>query len=97
MVWGTGGCFAQNLSLVEERCEVRYACDNNSSKWDKEIVSGVTCISPESLKSMGEIKDIFVIMMLENSNIMMRIANQLLDMGIDNFDSVYNWLKYNND
>lgn len=93
VLWGTGNCFAKNLSKVEAYCHVQFACDNNQDKWGKEIVPGIQCISP---KELSEIKDVFVVIMLEDVRIAFQIANQLLDMGIDSFDLVYNWLEYAN-
>lgn len=91
VLWGTGGCFSRNLSQVEQYCDVKYACDNNASKWGKEIVSGIKCISPAELSRM---KDVFVVIMLEDAKQAFQVANQLLDMNIDSFDLVYNWLQY---
>lgn len=94
VLWGTGYSFAKNLPKVETCCKVQYVCDNDSAKWEKEIVSGIKCISPEKL---SEMKDIFVVIMLENVKSAFSVANQLLDMGINDFDVVYNWLEYAKD
>ena len=91
VLWGTGNGFVKHLSTVEEVCSVKYVCDNNKSKWGKEIVPGIKCISP---KELSELKDIFVVLMIEDAKIAFQIANQLLDMGIDTFDLVSNWLQY---
>lgn len=91
VLWGTGACFEKNLSKVEEKNKIEFACDNNSDKWGKEVVKGIKIISPEELK---EIPNVFVIIMLENIGTTMQVANQLIDLGIYRFDSVYNWLKY---
>jgi 2-succinyl-5-enolpyruvyl-6-hydroxy-3-cyclohexene-1-carboxylate synthase len=94
VLWGTGYNFSKNLSEVEQHCNIQYVCDNNSVKWGKEIVSGIKCISPNELEKM---ENIFVVIMMEDARIAFQIANQLLDMGINSFDLVYNWLLYVND
>ena len=91
ILWGTGHCFQKNLSKVENYCNIQYVCDNNSKSWGKEIVSGVKVISP---KELLEMQDIFVVIMLEDAKVAFVIANQLLDMGIKDFDLIYNWLEY---
>lgn len=91
VLWGTGKCFKRNLSKVEAFYPVKYVCDNNPAKWEQEIVLGITCISPDKLKKM---ENVFVIIMLERADITMQVVNQLLDMGMCNFDSVYNWVEY---
>ena len=48
-------------------------------------------ISP---KELLEMQDIFVVIMLEDAKVAFVIANQLLDMGIKDFDLIYNWLEY---
>lgn len=91
VLWGTGYHFSENLSKVEEHCAISYVCDNNQQKWGKEIVPGIKCISPDELAQM---ENIFVVLMIEKTNIAFQIANQLLDIGIDSFDVVDNWLQY---
>lgn len=89
VLWGTGKCFTQNYLKVEERCEIAYICDNEESKWNKEILPGIRCISPEELSRM---KDVFVVIMIENVKAAFQVASQLRDMGIRDFDHIYNWL-----
>jgi len=89
--WGTGLCFRQNVFKIQQYYNVKKVCDNNSNNWGKEIVPGVICISPEQLI---EIDNPFVIIMLENGQIGFNVANQLIDMGISNFDLYSNWSKY---
>lgn len=91
VLWGTGRCFKRHLSKVEALYPIKYVCDNDSTKWEQEIVSGITCISPDQLKKM---ENTFVILMLERADITMQVVNQLLDIGICNFDSVHNWVEY---
>ena len=91
VLWGTGFCFSKNFEVVEKYVRVKYVCDNNSALWGKEIVSGIFCISPEELKKK---KDVFVIIMLESWKTAFSIGNQLINLGIDSFDSFYNWKEY---
>lgn len=91
VLWGTGYCFRTNLAKVEKYCRVTYVCDNDQRKWQEEIASGILCISP---KELTELKDIFVIIMMEDPRVAVLVANQLLDMGISEFDYIYNWLDY---
>lgn len=91
VLWGTGKCFVKNLFKVQAICNVEYVCDNNKRKWDKEIAAGIRCISPTELAGL---ENVFVIIMLENMDVAFQVANQLLDMGIDTFDIIFNWLKY---
>lgn len=91
IVWGTGNCFKNHYAKVEERCKIAGICDNDQKKWNKEIVHGMICIPPEKLIDM---KDVFVVIMIENTRTAFQIANQLLDMGISEFDYIYNWLNY---
>ncbi len=91
VLWGAGYCFSKNLAKVEQICKIKYVCDNNKELWGREIVPGIICISPEKLREM---KHIFVVIMLENIQVAFKVMNQLLEMQIDNFDLVYNWLEY---
>jgi len=91
VLWGCGRCFAKNLANVKKYCKAQYVCTNSSERWGKEIVQGVLCISPEQL---SEMKDLFVVLMMDNNKSAFQVSNQLLDMGITSFDLVYNWLDY---
>ncbi len=91
VLWGTGYCFMKNLSKIEKYCHVQYVCDNNQAKWGREILPDIHCISPQELSAM---RDIFVVIMVEDIKIAFSIANQLLDMNIQSFDIVHNWLNY---
>ena len=93
ILWGSGMVFQEYIKKIEERCKIEYVCDNNQQKWGQEIYEGVKCISPESLK---QIKNPFVVIMIENIGAAFEIGNQLLEMGISSFDTVYNFLKYEN-
>ncbi len=91
VLWGAGKGFYRNYAKVEEICDVDMICDNNPEKWGKEILPGITCISPDELI---KIPNVFVVIMLQDIKYAFRVANQLLDMGIDKFDIVDNWLEY---
>lgn len=91
VVWGAGNCLLRNLNRIQDFYELKYVCDNDVLKWGKEIYDGIYCISPAQLKEM---KDVVVIICIDNVSVAFKIANQLLDMGICNFDHVENWLRY---
>lgn len=85
VLWGSGETFRKYINQL-------YICDNDNLKWGKKIL-GIECISPEQLL---RIKDVYVIIMIQNINVAFQIANQLLDMGIKSFDTVFNFLRYDN-
>lgn len=91
VLWGCGHCFSKNVSKVEQYCKVQYVCDNNSEKWNTEILPGIVCISPEELK---EKEDIFVVIMLEDARTGFDVAHQLQMMKIYHFDMLEKWLTY---
>lgn len=88
--WGTGSNFLKHYPLVKQAYELKYVCDNDSDKWGRDIVDGVKCISPNEL---GEMKNVFVLVTVENVAINYDIVHQLLNMGIENFDHFDNWLE----
>lgn len=91
ILWGTGGCFHKNLAKIRQYCSPELVCDNNPSKWGKEIVPEIVCVSPIELSGR---KDIFVIIMIDDAAAAFSVANQLLDLDIKEFDLIYNWLGY---
>lgn len=91
VLWGCGYVFSRQLANVEQYTRIRYVCDNNPAKWNKEIVPGILCISPEKL---GELGDVFVVIMLENAKAAFAVAHQLQGLGIFHFDMVDRWLNY---
>lgn len=95
VVWGTGDCFRSNISKVQSKCKVLYALDNNEIKWGKSVFDDIKCVKPDkdSFKDIS-LKDVFVIIMIENVDVVAQITNQLLDMEITAFDTVSNFLKY---
>jgi len=91
VLFGTGKFFYQNLKDVMAKKRIKFACDNNPSKWGTEVAPGIICISPDELKTM---KYGLVVIMTLRATDTMKIANQLLDMGIERFEHVSNWLQY---
>lgn len=91
VLWGCGHIFWRYLPKVEQYSKIRYVCDNDRDKWNKEVLPGVFCISPSQLK---EKKNVFVVIMLEDATVGFKIAHQLQGIGIEYFDMVKNWLKY---
>lgn len=92
--WGTGLCFRNNCKLIKKYYPLKYVCDNDPDKWGTTIADGVTCISPQKLKEM---EDVLVIVSVDNIGYAFEIINQLLAMGINNFDHIYNWIKFMED
>lgn len=86
-----GQCLNDNLDRIRNFATVRYVADNNSSKWGKKIIGGLTCISPEELM---KIRNAYVLIAIENPKTAFTIASQLLDMKMMNFDYIYNWFDY---
>lgn len=91
VLWGTGDCFSRNLKAVEAVQKVEIVTCNSREKWGEEIVPGIRCIAPEELKTLSDVQ---VVIMVEDTGSCFQIANQLLDLGITNFDHIYNWLSY---
>ncbi|HCT89982.1 MAG TPA: hypothetical protein DF613_01165 [Lachnospiraceae bacterium] len=91
VLWGIGKCFSENLPKVKEICGVRYICDNDESRKKSVDLQGMVYIPPHDLRRL---KNIFVILMFENISYAFQVVRQLIDMGIFDFDIVYNWLQY---
>lgn len=91
VMFGTGGCYKRNYQNVMAYGKVQYVCDNNDKLWGRELAEGVRCISPEKLR---DVENVYVIIMLEDARNAFSITNQLLDIGIRDFDFYYNWIKY---
>lgn len=89
--WGAGECFKRNINYIKSFCDMRYVCDSNPEKWGKELEGQAFCISPERL---AEMKDILVIIMVDNAGIAFQIAQKLLEMGISNFEHIENWISF---
>lgn len=91
VMWGTGKCFSNRAKDVLGMVDCRYVCDNSSDAWGKTLQDRVVCVSPKELMN---ISDPFVIVMVEDAGITMQIVNQLIDMGINDFDTVHNFVRY---
>ncbi len=91
VAFGAGPYFMSRLDDVCGKAEVKYVCDNDSSKWGSEIAPGIVCISPMELKEM---QDVFVIVTCADPAVAMQISFQLMEMGIEQFDHVNNWVRY---
>lgn len=91
VLWGAGNMFRSYIGEILERCAVKIICDNDSTLWGTEVLTGIKCISPNEVKEM---RDVFVVIMLDRAEIVLKVANQLLDMGITSFDGFRNFLTY---
>ena len=91
VVWGTGDIFLKNYSTIRKFYELRYVCDSNPEKWGKEIVSNVTCISPNELKTM---ENVIVVISVGSAAVCTEIIKQLVEMGISDFDYIQNWMDF---
>lgn len=89
--WGAGDCFKRNYNRIKQFYNLKWVCDNNPEKWGCEIADGVKCISPKTLREM---QDVLVVIMVDNVGASFDIANKLLEMGICNFDHIDNWIKF---
>ncbi len=91
VIFGAGQCLNDNLDRIRNFATVRYVADNNSSKWGKKILGGLTCISPDEIL---KIDNAYVLIAIENPKIAFTVASQLLDMKITDFDYIHNWFDY---
>lgn len=93
VLWGTGYCFNKNIAKIKQHITPGFVCDNDEKKWGTEI-EGVTCISP---KSIINIENPFVVIMVQDATTSLQIVNQLIEMGITSFDIYDNWKDYAQD
>lgn len=89
--WGTGVSFRRNINAIKKAYDLKYVCDNDSTKWNTFVHEGIKCISPDELKKM---KNVFIIVSVDSVSANYKIVHQLMDMGITKFDHVTNWLEY---
>lgn len=87
--WGAGTFFRRNYKLVKKAIDLKYVCDNDPTKWGKEMVENIYCISPEDLKKEN---DAYIVIMTDDIFRAFKIAKQLVDMKILHFDVFGNWL-----
>lgn len=85
--FGAGNALEKNLNKIRKLCDLKYVCDNDENKWGKEIVEGVTCISPGQLSGK---KNVMVIILVYSRNCVNQIADQLEKMNIK-YDLMENW------
>lgn len=91
IVWGSGSCFERNVNIVECYYNIECCVDNNPNKWGKFITQNIRCINPKDLLNEP---DTFVLIMIQNSEVIAQVIHQLLDMGITTFDIFDNWINY---
>lgn len=89
IMWGTGHCFVDHYRDVQQRHNVTHVVDNNKDNWGKEVAPGIRCISPDEVH-----KNSFIIIMIEDQNIVVQVVHQLRKMGIEDFDTYDNWITY---
>ena len=78
IAWGAGQCFMRNAYIFKIISQLELVCDVDSSKWNKDMGYGIKGASPEIIK---EIKNLFVIIMVIDSQNSMKIKKRLYDMG----------------
>lgn len=91
VLFGVGDCFVRNIEKVLERVNVRYVFDNRKENWG--LIGEIQCFSPDLLQDM---KDIFVVIMVQKKEFVGQIKNQLESMGIYYYEVVAEWLRYLN-
>lgn len=91
VVWGSGNYFESNVNIVECYFDIEYCVDNNSDKWGEFISQNIRCLAPSNLLTES---GVFVLIMIQNAEVIAQIIHQLLDMGITDFDIFDNWKKY---
>ncbi len=90
VVWGAGQAFLQNYEEIESVCDIAYVCDTNGAKYGGKLkgkeVKAPYCLPKE--------ENIFVVIAVNSVNAKFSIVNELLDMGITDFDFFENWITY---
>ena len=90
ILWGTGKCYSENIVRIKQRVTPHMVVDNDEKKWGSEF-DGIICKSPKEIK---KIENPFVVVMLKDLKMAMQVVNQLLDMGVTQFDIFANWVDY---
>ncbi len=93
VLWGTGQCYRDNVDKIKSIISVDYVCDNNTDNLTKKT-EGLNIILPEDV---GKLDNPFVIIMIENPTAGFQVVQQLLDMGVMDFDLFDNWKNYAED
>lgn len=91
VLWGAGNSFHQYIALIHKAVPKVCVVDSNRDKWGEELEYGIICEAPDVLR---EKKEIFVLIMIENTKTAFQVVNQLLDWDILEFDHIKNWIYY---
>ena len=90
ILFGAGNCMRKMYPEINNLLEVDYICDNDSSKWHSEVIEDKVCISPEELM---RINNPYVIITIENMNVVESIKKQLSEFGLTNVYTKDSWEK----
>jgi FkbM family methyltransferase len=92
--FGTGKVFLDNFHLLERdfNCKISFACDNDPRKWGKTLL-GVSCLSPNELRSMTE-SVLIIITAIEQ---WVPIAQQLKQDGFKYVFPLWRWIYGNSE
>lgn len=82
-VWGVGECFKKNIRLLCEIYSIAGAVDSDPNKWGEKVANNITCVSPQSLLSIGNA--ISVILLVENKDVAKEIGNMLEVNRVQNY------------
>lgn len=86
--FGAGNALKKNITKIKKIYDLKYVCDNDSSKWGKKVSEGISCISPDDLANL---KNAIVVILVYSKQAVSQIAEQLSLMKID-YDYMDNWL-----
>lgn len=86
--FGAGNALEKNIAKIRRMYELKYVCDNDPKKWGKEVLEGISCISPDELADMQEV---IAVILVYGKRAVLQIAEQLSSLKID-FDYMDNWL-----
>ncbi len=90
VLWGVGKCYKDNIEKIKSIIDVDYVCDNSFVK-KTNMIDDINVILPSDV---GKLHNPFVIIMIENAKVGFQVAQQLLDMGVTDFDLYNNWINY---
>lgn len=85
--FGAGNALDKNFEKIKELYDLKMVCDNDESKWGKEIRPGIRCISP---KQLTEHRNAIVVILVYSRSSVAQIEKQLQGMSID-YDYMDNW------
>lgn len=92
VLFGMGRCYKDTINLIQSKVEVRYVCDNDSSKWGS-CYNGLMCIPPEQLNRM---KNVYVVITVENEKYSKQIEKQIEKQNILYHETVFQWIRHLN-